>query len=265
MKSLLTTLSLATLLITTAGLHHSVALDLGTDITIADLNSRGEGWYGDREDQETEPGTITNQSWDLEGMFLRGSQLSLVGGYDFRQGEHKIYTGDIFIDVDGDIVYGQDITTLRGNGYQALSNSFGYDYVIDLTLDGNTLSSSYDVYQLDASATLLSPYYRLNDESGAFRYVAGGELIGSGDVFYQSGLSDAELGFLGGRHNVLSVDLSFLNPGTAFTAHYTMGCGNDDLMGSGSLAPTATPEPGTLLLLSSGMFAVIGLLRKRCA
>ena len=70
------------------------------------------GWYGDHEDNETEthPNTLQGQHWDLEGMYMDGSALTVVGGYDFRDGftysGHNYSSGDIFIDVDGDVVYG---------------------------------------------------------------------------------------------------------------------------------------------------------------
>jgi len=41
----------------------------GKNITISDEDNQGTGWYRDREDQETEPGTARNQSWDLEAFF----------------------------------------------------------------------------------------------------------------------------------------------------------------------------------------------------
>ncbi|MCP4401171.1 MAG: PEP-CTERM sorting domain-containing protein [bacterium] len=267
MKKFIITVTIVGLIAGFVGIQQSVALNLGDEITISDLHNNGNGWHSDREDQETEPGTATNQSWDLEGMFLDGTTLSLVGGYDFMNGHHNIYTGDIFIDIDGDMVYGEDITNLKKNGNKRISNVFGYDYVIDMTFNKKKLSSVYHVYKIDKTAKVLSPFYRFNDESGAYRYVKGGELIGSGDVVYKTGFSDAETGFLGGKHNVLSVDLGFLTSGTDFTAHYTMGCGNDDVIGAGTISstPTATPEPGTLLLLGGGLFAIIGIIRKRNA
>ena len=48
------------------------ALTLGSNITVYDNYSSGTGWYGPQEDQETEPGTITSQTWDQEGMYLYG-------------------------------------------------------------------------------------------------------------------------------------------------------------------------------------------------
>jgi hypothetical protein len=267
MKRLIITLSIAVLFAAFAGVHTSFALNLGDNITISDLNSSNDNdWYGDREDQETEPGTTSDQAWDLEGMFLDGTKLSLVGGYDFMNGNGNIYTGDIFIDVDGDIKYGTDVDGVQGVENEEISNVFGYDYVIDISAIDDGLNFTYNIYAIDEQATLLSPYYDINYESGAFRYDSGGELIGSGDLTYQTGLSDDETGFLGGSHNALSVDLDFLAIGTEFTAHYTMGCGNDDLMGAGkTTTPTATPEPGTLLLLGGGLFAIISIIRKRNA
>src|SRR5450432_2916375 len=76
---------------------------IGNNITISDKNSAGSDWYSDREDQETEtnPNTVTSQQWDLEGMFQKGNQLTLVGGFDFKNGVpwsdgHTYRSGDIF-------------------------------------------------------------------------------------------------------------------------------------------------------------------------
>src|SRR5437868_3230476 len=90
-----------------------VASPFGTNITISDKNYRGSDWYSNREDQETEtnPDTVTSQQWDLEGMFLQSQNLTLVGGFDFKNGvtwsdSHNYKSGDIFIDVNGDAKYG---------------------------------------------------------------------------------------------------------------------------------------------------------------
>ena len=60
--------------------------DFGTNITISDLNYDGTAWHGDYEDQEVEPGVTDGQQWDLEGFYLDGTQLAMVGGFDFVNG-----------------------------------------------------------------------------------------------------------------------------------------------------------------------------------
>jgi len=68
-------------------------------------------------------------------------------------------------------------------------------------------------------------------------------------------------GLLGGFHYAAGVDLSFLDPAQQFVAHYTMGCGNDNLMGRGTTAPV--PEPATMLLFGSGIFGMAALRRRK--
>ena len=45
-----------------------------------------------------------------------------------------------------------------------------------------------------------------------------------------------------------------------FTAHFTMECGNDDLIAQGT-APV--PEPATILLMGFGLFGIAGFTRKK--
>lgn len=247
------------------GVH---ALDFGTEITVFDgIGSGTTGWNRASEDQEVAQGCVGEQGWDLEGMFLQGSELGLVGGFDFQNGKWdsqsktQITSGDIFIDVTGDIVYGQNITGLKGNGNKDVNNQFGYDYAIDLNFDGDTLT--YDVYQIDQTATLTMGWYRQNDTSGAWEYKNGGTLVQSGLIgSYQAGLSNADTGFLGGSHNALSLDLSFLGSNVNFTAQFTMSCGNDLLVGQGTTPVVATPEPGTLALVGLGLLGAVMLKRK---
>ena len=88
------------------------------NITIYDNRVSGSpgDWYNrgnaPGEDQEVEPGMLTGQSWDLEGFLLNGNILSMVGGYNFKDGvmynRDLITSGDIFIDVNGDAKYGKD-------------------------------------------------------------------------------------------------------------------------------------------------------------
>ena len=283
MKRLLVSSFIVTLVLSVVGVTSVFALDFGQQITVFDgaasagwTTAYTTWWNTTNEDQEVEWGDEIGQAWDLEGFFLNNTTLTMVGGYDFKNGYDGIYSGDIFIDVNGDMAYGKDVTGLNSSkvsglnwndGFKSLNNTFGYDYVVDMTFDPKTLASTYNIYQIDQTAVLQSGYYRQNDASGAWRYLSGGTLLGSGTLTYQTGLQDSEVGFVGGNHNALSIDLNFLQAGTDFTVQYTMGCGNDDLIGKGSIAPAApvggVPEPGTLFLLGSGLLGVAALARKQ--
>jgi hypothetical protein len=237
---------------------------LGTNITQFDGVGQGTiGWNSTNEDEEVAWNCVGEQKWDLEGMFLQGSELSLVGGFNFASGEQGFLSGDIFIDVNGDFKYGKDVATgLSGEGNKDIQNKYGYDYAIDLKFNNGKLA--YDVYKIDGNATLQMGWYRQNDTSGAWQYKNGGALVQSGLLGgYQTGLSDAATGFKGGSHNALSLDLSFLGANQNFTAQFTMGCGNDLLVGKGTTSVVATPEPGTLVLVGLGLVAAALLNRKK--
>jgi len=233
---------------------NAMALDnqFGSDITISDLvYNTSKYWYGDHEDQETEPGTVTEQKWDLEGFFLNGTILTEIGGYDFKNNTQYEY-GDIFIDIDGDAQYGP---SNDGTGYNngVVQNTFGYDYVLDLDFENLT----YTVYELTDSSSTIVSFYKINQESNPWRYDSDGTYVTSGTIEYITGLTDAEVGLLGGTHNaVTGLDLSFLGDDIDnMIVHNTMQCGNDNLMGQ-------TPEPATMLLLTSGVIGLAGLRRK---
>jgi len=242
---------LAGIIILTAGAANAV------NITIYDGQGSGSGWNGAQEDQEVTANCIANQSWDLEGFYLNGSTLSMVGGYDFMNGQSGFKSGDIFIDTNGDAQYGI-ANAGSGSGYGVVSNTFGYEYALVLDFKTNT----YDVISLN-NASAVTVYYGQNVGSNPWKYSAGGALVGDDYSFtYKPDLTDdqasAAFGTLtGGLHNVVSLDLSFLGTET-FTTHFTMGCGNDNLMGS-----TAVPEPGTLLLLGAGLVGLAGFRRRK--
>ncbi len=226
------------------------------NITIADGNYRtnetgiGQG----AEDQETEPGMVNSQEWDLEGFFLDGNDLSMVGGFDFVNGVSTSpdYTsGDIFIAVENRPIFGDIDGT---NGFDIVDNSYGFNYVFDLNFD----SMEYSVLSLDGDSKVKTAYYAANEGSSPWQYVSGGSEIGRG-IFSSSVIENTD--FAGEIHySLMGFDLSFLDAGTEFYSHFTMGCGNDNLMGQGTTAPV--PEPATMVLLGSGLVGLAFYRRK---
>lgn len=232
------------------------------NITIYDKEKGGtNSWYNtEAEDQEVEYNCITGQSWDLEAFVLtNGRTLSMVGGYNFLTNEAHARSGDIFIDITGDVKYGSMITGYTTDGSPVVANAFGYDYVLDMDWNSRT----FNLYDITSTSSLVKVYYGQNNGSNPWAYASGGTLVGTYGFDYQQSKTDAQVLSLlgvslqGGSHNIVTVDLGFL-PSGMFTSHYTMECGNDNLMGQG----TKVPEPGTLLLLGLGLIGG-ALLRKR--
>jgi hypothetical protein len=230
---------------------NALAMSFDNNITIYDGQSdysdynHWTTWYGSQEDQEVEYPSTVSQDFDMEAFYwnVTNSELTMVGGYDLFGGyydesydDNHIDSGDIFIDTNGDTSY--------------------YEYVLDMDFSAKT----YSVYAIDESALLLDPKFVL--QTGAWRYESGGTLISDNNAMsYAENLTDDEVGgLLGGYHYAVGVDLSFLPAGTQFISHFTMECGNDDLLGQG-MAPV--PEPATMLLFGTGIMGLAGYSKKR--
>lgn len=227
---------------------YAFATPYGADITVWDGMSGGtSSWTNTTdEDDEVEPNCQTGQYWDLEGFYLDGATLSMVGGFDFVNGQGGYAAGDIFIDVNGDA---EVPATSGGGGNVVVNDTYGYDYVLDM--DFATLT--YNVIELNSSSTV-TVWFGQNEGANPYAYNDGGTNIGSGTIAYATGLSDAAVGGLsGGYHNVAQVDLAFLS-GSAFTAHTTIECGNDALTGEYSV-----PEPSIIILGLTCLFGFAGL------
>lgn len=234
----------------------AMAGPFGDEITIYDGKGSGTGWAGEQEDQETEPGMVGSQVWDLEGFFLQGTTLTMVGGYNFVAGQGGYSSGDIFISTDLD--YGD--ATVYADGYHDVQSNYGYEYVLDMNFSAMT----YNVYALQPDDTIVTTYFHQNNISNPWTYKSGGEAVsGYQDKafsYYGAGLTDSAVGDIeGGNHYAVSVDLGFLgiDPGL-FVSHFTMQCGNDNLMGQNPV-----PEPATMLLFGTGLIGMAAFGRRK--
>lgn len=250
-----------------------------TDITIPDLEGVGTGWYGAQEDNEVEPNCVQSQSWDMEAFMLDGTTLSLVGGWNFqtgvagRPGGGNWESGDIFIDVNLDALYGPAAVNLpRDDNNNTVNLNFLYDYVLDV----DWATGQYTAWSLLNTSTvqLSESYYGQNEEANPYRYVSGGGgPVATGQLTFGA-WDNSATGFLGdGTHNAASVDLSWLgvllpgyNPDPLATwssdvmFHFTQQCGNDNLMGLGQFGGKGSennvPEPATMVLMGLSLLGL---------
>lgn len=253
-------------------------LGWGEDITIYDRNSGGTSHWSNgswdsrvdqngvatREDNEVEPGMARGQEWDGEGVFANGDNLTFVGGFDYKNGymyQNEHFTaGDIFIDVNGDAQYG-DIHNRYTAGNQLVQNTYGYDYVLDVDWTNGT----YKAYKLDEDSYTITAGERDNQGSNPWQYeesLSDDEMVDYGR-FIDETYTDEEIDeyFTGGEHHAASgFDFGFLGYEQSYTVHWTMSCGNDNLMGHGT---TGVPEPSTMALFGLGLLGLGAIRRQR--
>ncbi len=276
----------------------SSAFAAPVNITIADFNQSAPNYFGGGpyglggEDNETEPGTISSQIWDLEAFVVVGKTLYIVGGYNMQVGaaggggsvvSGMLVPGDLFIKVGGSQPGASPIVNTPGT----VSNSnYGYTYAIDLTLPVGATGTAANLYSLSNTSLLNSVVY---DQFGAnpWKYSSGGTFMNNNvGITYTSGLasnnsfltntlgltgasSDGVNGQLkGGNHNVLAIDLSFLSvaAGTDVWFSYTMECGNDSLKGQFGGGFDKVPDGATsFVLIALGLIsmAVFGSKRRK--
>ena len=221
------------------------------------------------EDQEVESGCLMGQEWDVEGMFLTGTTLALVGGWDFENGlsdpqypnnpdDHHSASGDIFIATGDAPTYGEDAAGVTSSKMSA----YGYDYVIDV----NWLAGTYTVFS-DSDNHLVDTVTEANNQAAnPYRRESGGEEITSAAGNFTSygyegddplPTEYANEGFDGtdytdgshaynkegtpydaeGQRYAVTFDLGWLDDilGTSQDEvwfHFTEQCGNDSAMGN---------------------------------
>jgi len=237
------------------------------EITIYDgQSSASKLWWSAREDDEVEPGCVARQKWDLEGFFLDGTELYVAGAFNFDDVTGDQTLGDIFIDITGDA--GMAV----GGPYPkatTVNDRFGYEYV----LHQNMGTKKYDIYELGDDTWTKTVGVSINGDSnpssnpwvwdhGVTEVVATGL-----DFQYEENLTSAQVaGFSGASHSVACFDLTALlndaGEDVSFTAHVTLKCGNDNLMGSADASHRLPDAGATVALLGLALIGLAGA-RKR--
>jgi hypothetical protein len=241
-------------------------------------NTQGIGAV--KEDNEVENGANTGQKWDLEAFFYNSNTkaLSMVGGYDFQNGIKFpnpttgtiVKSGDIFIDTNGVVKYGNQVTSKA----MAQNNLLlGYEFAIKLNTLGNVLATdpkymTYDVYAIqnqtlkffDHPNQIGYAYY-----SGPFQYTPltnqtplfSGKLTQTAYADPYLGLMDWTAGLTDTHFELSGINLTQLTAlGTSPFFHFSFSCGNDAMDGK-------VPLPGAVLLLGAGMARLAAYARRR--
>ena len=116
----------------------------------------------------------------MEGFFIKGEKLYVVGGFDFQHGVGGVGAGDIFLNTDGGSItpYSRSQDNNAGiNGNLDFKNSMDWDFVIDLavadsgamTLTGEK-KSEFSIRSLTEDSWLKTVYYEQNDGANPYRY-----------------------------------------------------------------------------------------------
>lgn len=184
------------------------------------------------EDNEMDAGSF-EQYQEVEAFLFNGTDISLVGGYDFQNGytwgQTHITTGDIFVDL------GRDGT---------------YDLALEFDFDNLLYNVIEVIDEIDVT---------YKDHGFASPFKAIGNFIGAGTLVYETGLTNAQVGFglIGGNHNrVTMLGVNAFGIESNFGLHYTMLCGND-------VAKAEVPEPTLLSLLGIGILGLSFTRRKK--
>lgn len=286
----------------------------GVDITVGNGVNDPLGQFSPlHQDNNTMPGMIQSQAWDLERLvkgYASPDSLTIIGGYEFLSGVsgHQFYSGDIWIDTHGTAIPpGVGSGT---DGYQKLDGNAGYDYVVHFDHRVNPAGGNFELTDLhytiyNISNNSLAKYYDLyyaqyNTYSNPYVYAEGGNAVanGSGTLtpvnegttlqtnttfgsvsgwnnYNGGGLQVwAQAAQTGGypspdTHYSLTVDLAPIVADLGFgpsldLAKFTMGCGNDMIVGNFAKGNQNVPDGGiTLMMLGTGLFGLGCLARVR--
>ena len=230
-----------------------IFIGLNAQATVIDDSTYGSDTYwGGRvvNSSPTQYGDVIGYpEFSLNGLTgtLSGNVMTVVitGDYFKRQGlAASMGPGDLYIDKNGWSVSG------TGPHYydDIFSSAEGWDYVIHLDPD-----------------TLTGKIYNINFSDITKTSAASGYVYREGQA-WMGGYGDPVPGNVTGSIDSSSItyifDVTNLGLGSEIGFHWTMQCGNDIIEGNDPLQ-VQVPEPGTIMLIGTGLVGLAGTLRRR--
>jgi hypothetical protein len=219
------------------------------------------------ENNTVQNGAISNQTWDLERYDLIGSNLSIIGGFNFLTGKGSgssavFPMGDIFVYLGNETPYS---VPSAGDHDGPWAGKDAWDYVIhfdrgtDLNIRETAGGIGYSIFQKSENHTINLTQSPAALQTGLPWYVTA---VSTPEAF---GALTTSIDGEGTHYTIGGIDISeILGANQPFYLHSTMRCGNDVLWGHNE-GPSNVPDGGVTLCLLGSPIGALGLMRRRIA